>query len=196
MTMSLYNIWFDISKSLAEPPLTSCPVEHWMLKSGNVFLKQQEAMKIQIVKMDQTAIKQVTQIYQVFQNVISNLSNLSSSDNNMERRFLAQEREKKLPQAQGLPVLQVWWQCSQASQEVYQGKSNWSCHSLIIFLKFIGMRLWLLIWQWRRSDCSLLLHFEEPGVLHGGQAWDPSALLRDPNAQSKWREPCRYHFQG
>ena len=65
-----------------------------MLKSGNVFLKQQEAMKIQIVKMDQTAIKQVTQIYQVFQNVISNLSNLSSSDNNMERRFLAQEREK------------------------------------------------------------------------------------------------------
>ena len=51
-------------------------------------------MKIQIVKMDQTAIKQVTQIYQVFQNVISNLSNLSSSDNNMERRFLAQEREK------------------------------------------------------------------------------------------------------
>ena len=94
MTMSLYNIWFDISKSLAEPPLTSCPVEHWMLKSVNVFLKQQEAMKIQIVKMDQTAIKQVTQIYQVFQNVISNLSNLSSSDNNMERRFLAQEREK------------------------------------------------------------------------------------------------------
>ena len=54
-------IWIDKSKFSAKPPVTSCLVEHWECCIGECIpLVAQDAMKKQIVKMDQTAIKQVT----------------------------------------------------------------------------------------------------------------------------------------
>ena len=70
MTMSLYNIWIDNSKFSAKPPVTICPVECWECLIGECIPLVQDAMKRQILKMDQTAISDLDLCQHIIKTVL------------------------------------------------------------------------------------------------------------------------------